>query len=171
MPAKSMLSWPQSPATVPAKLYDSSGFAGTVAGMSGQGSIDFANIDPTRVQPPSFSGNASGGVLTVTDGSHSANVALIGNYLAATFVASSDSNGGTSVADPQLLGGVARLSRHRTPDGRGMPRPPHPPCLKMSGAARRATHASPLRRAFFPVPPACYPPPFHLAGGHKALAQ
>jgi hypothetical protein len=38
-----------------------------------------------------------------------ASVALLGNYMASTFVASSDSHGGTSVIDPPALGGVVPL--------------------------------------------------------------
>jgi hypothetical protein len=37
--------------------------------------IDFTDIDPTKVQTPSYSGNSSGGTLNVTDGTHSANIA------------------------------------------------------------------------------------------------
>ena len=59
-------------------------------------------IDPTHVQAPIYSGDASGGTLTVTDGSHTAQIALLGNYLASTFVASSDGHGGTMVVDPAL---------------------------------------------------------------------
>ncbi len=84
------------------KLDDSSSFSGTVMGMSGQDTIDFADIDPTKVQIPSYTGTATGGTLTVTDGSHSANIALLGNYLASSFVASSDGHGGTNVIDPPL---------------------------------------------------------------------
>ena len=50
------------------KLDNSATFAGTVAGMTGQDIIDFADIDPNRVQRPSYSGDASGGTLTVADG-------------------------------------------------------------------------------------------------------
>jgi hypothetical protein len=82
------------------ELLNSSGFAGTVAGMTGQDTIDFADIDPTKVQRPTYSGTASGGTLTVTDGSHTANIALLGNYTASTFVTSSDGHGGTNVVDP-----------------------------------------------------------------------
>ena len=82
------------------ELLNSSGFAGTVAGMTGQDTIDFADIDPTKVQRPTYSGTASGGTLTVTDGSHTANIALLGNYIASTFVTSSDGHGGTNVVDP-----------------------------------------------------------------------
>ena len=78
-------------------LDHSSDFTGTVAGMSGQDTIDFSDINFTTPQAPSYSSISSGGTLTVSDGSHTANIALIGNYLASTFVASSDGHGGTSV--------------------------------------------------------------------------
>jgi hypothetical protein len=68
--------------------------------MTGQDTIDFADIDPTKVQQPTHSGTASGGILTVTDGSHTANIALVGNYIASTFVRSSDGHGGANVVDP-----------------------------------------------------------------------
>ena len=78
-------------------------------GITGKDTIDFADIDPTKVPPPSFSGGTTGGTLTVSDGTHSANVALLGNYMASVFVASSDGHGGTSVIDPPALGGVQPL--------------------------------------------------------------
>ena len=45
---------------------------------------------------------AGGGILSVSDALHTANIALLGNYLASTFVASSDGHGGTVVVDPVL---------------------------------------------------------------------
>src|SRR5262249_12118290 len=82
------------------QLLNFSAFTGSVAGMTGQDTIDFADIDPTKVQRPTYSGTASGGILTVTDGSHTANIALVGNYIASTFVTSSDGHGGANVVDP-----------------------------------------------------------------------
>jgi hypothetical protein len=96
-------------ATGTLKLDNSATFAGTVAGMTGQDTIDFADIDPARVQPPSYTGDTSGGTLNVTDGTHSANIVLLGNYMASVFVAQSDGHGGTSVVDPPALGGVQPL--------------------------------------------------------------
>ena len=84
------------------KLDNSASFTGTVAGLTGQDTIDFADISSSSVQQPSFSGTASGGTLTVTDGTHTASIALLGNYLASTFVPSSDGHGGTSVVDPSI---------------------------------------------------------------------
>jgi hypothetical protein len=79
------------------------------AGMNGQDTINFADIDPTKVQPPSYSGDASGGTLGVTDGTHSANMALLGNYMSSVFVAHSDGHGGTSVVVPPAVSGVQPL--------------------------------------------------------------
>ena len=79
-----------------------SSFTGTVAGLTGQDTLDLRFINPTTVQTPTYVGNSSGGTLTVTDGTHTANIALIGNYLASTFVASSDGHGGTAIVDPVL---------------------------------------------------------------------
>jgi hypothetical protein len=45
----------------------------------------------------------------VTDGSHQANIALLGNYMASVFVTASDGHGGTTVHDPPALGGVQPL--------------------------------------------------------------
>ena len=53
--------------------------------------------------------------LSVSDSAHSANIALLGNYLASTFTTASDGHGGTAVTDPALLSGVRPLVT-----------PPHP---------------------------------------------
>jgi hypothetical protein len=79
-----------------------SSFSGTVAGLTGQDTLDLRFINPSTVQTPTYVGNSSGGTLTVTDGTHTANIALVGNYLASTFVASSDGHGGTAIVDPVL---------------------------------------------------------------------
>ena len=79
-----------------------SDFTGTVAGLAGpQDIFDFLDIDPAKVHTPTLNNaTSSGGILNVTDGTHSANIALIGNYLASTFVPASDGHGGTAVHDP-----------------------------------------------------------------------
>ena len=79
----------------PLTIANASSFLGTVAGMTGQDTIDFVDINFTKVQTPGYTGNSSGGTLTVTDGTHSANIALLGNYLASSFVTSSDGHGET----------------------------------------------------------------------------
>ena len=68
--------------------------------MAGQDTIDFADINFASVQQPTYSGTNSGGTLTVTDGTHTANIALLGQYMAGSFVASADGSGGTLIHDP-----------------------------------------------------------------------
>jgi hypothetical protein len=92
------------------KLDNSASFAGTVAGMTANDTIDFADISFASVQTPSFSGNAAGGTLSVTDGTHTAAIALLGNYLASTFVGSNDGHGGVSIVDPPANNGSAVLT-------------------------------------------------------------
>ena len=49
-----------------------------------------------------YSGNSSSGTLSVTDGSHTANILLLGQYVAGNFNIASDGTGGTLVTDPPV---------------------------------------------------------------------
>ena len=49
-----------------------------------------------------YSGTAASGTLTVKDSLHTAQLTLIGNYLAATFTSATDGHGGTLIADPPV---------------------------------------------------------------------
>ena len=71
--------------------------------MAGEDAIDFADISFSSVEAPTYSGNELGGMLTVTDGTHTANIALLGNYIASTFVAAGDGCGGTSIVNHQPM--------------------------------------------------------------------
>jgi serralysin len=84
------------------KLDASSSFAGTIAGMTGQDTIDLVDMSFATVQAPVFSGDSTHGTLTVTDGTDIAQLALEGNYLASSWTLSDDGNGGTNVVDPPL---------------------------------------------------------------------
>ena len=59
--------------------------------------IDLANINFAAGQTVGFAGNSAGGSVTVSDGIHTASIALLGNYMASTFVAASDGHGGTTI--------------------------------------------------------------------------
>jgi hypothetical protein len=93
------------------KLDNSATFAGTVAGMTGHDTIDFTDIDPTKAQAASYSGDTSGATLSVTDGTHTANIALLGNYLASGFVASSDGHGGTNIIEHAPIGQTSLVAQ------------------------------------------------------------
>ncbi len=83
-------------------LADSAGYTGQVSGFSHKGktSLDLRDIAFTGPGQASFTGTATSGVLTVTDGAHTAHITLIGNYTNAAFVTSSDGAGGVLVVDP-----------------------------------------------------------------------
>src|SRR5216684_4477709 len=79
------------------KLDQASSFAGTVSGFAGQDAIDLRDIAFAAEMTLAFSANDAnnGGTLTAGDGTHTANLALLGNYMASSLVASSDGHGGT----------------------------------------------------------------------------
>jgi hypothetical protein len=43
--------------------------------------------------------NGNGGTLTVSDGRHAASIALLGNYMAGSFVVTADGHGGTLLTE------------------------------------------------------------------------
>jgi Big-like domain-containing protein len=87
-------------------------FTGTVSGFNGQDVIDLPGIafgaNTTLGYLPNS--NQTGGTLSLSDGTLSAKIALLGNYMASSFVTESDDHGGTMVvaeasltANPLLL--------------------------------------------------------------------
>ncbi len=80
-------------------LGQSQAYAGSISGFSKTGatSLDLRDITFTGSGEAAYSGNAKGGTLTVTDGTHTAHIALKGNYVGASFVTASDGAGGVLV--------------------------------------------------------------------------
>ena len=74
-------------------------FAGTVAGLGSQDAIDLPGIafDAQTTLGYSPNSNNTGGTLSLTDGVNSAKIALLGNYMASSFVTANDDHGGTMV--------------------------------------------------------------------------
>jgi RTX calcium-binding nonapeptide repeat (4 copies)/Protein of unknown function (DUF2974) len=83
-------------------LSDSQAFAGTVAGLALGNYLDLADIAFGASTTLGYTPNANntGGTLSVNAGSHTANIALLGNYLASSFVTASDGHGGMLITDP-----------------------------------------------------------------------
>jgi hypothetical protein len=84
------------------QLDQSQNFTGTVAGFGGQDVIDFRDIGFGASSTLAYSANSNntGGTLTVSDGVHAANLALLGQYAASSFATASDGHGGTLVGEP-----------------------------------------------------------------------
>jgi hypothetical protein len=87
------------------QLDQSQSFAGTVAGFGGQDQIDLSDIAFGATTTLGYAANFSntGGALTVSDGTHTANLALLGQYAAGNFAMASDGHGGTMIADPAVV--------------------------------------------------------------------
>ena len=91
-------------ATGTLKIDNSSSFSGTIAGQLAIGDvIDLTDITAGANATITYSGNNSPGTLTVSDGTHTTNIALQGNYSLANFTTNSDGHGGTLVIDPPTL--------------------------------------------------------------------
>jgi hypothetical protein len=74
-------------------------FMGKVSGFGAQDAIDLPSIAFGSQTTLGYSPNRNnaGGTLSVSDGTHSAALALLGNYIASSFVLESDNHGGTLV--------------------------------------------------------------------------
>jgi hypothetical protein len=84
-------------------LAQSQGFAGKIGGFSKTGatSLDLEDIAFAEgTTTASYAGNTNSGVLTITDGTHTAHIHFFGDYTASTWTLSSDGHGGTTVVDP-----------------------------------------------------------------------
>ena len=82
------------------KLDDAVAFTGQVSGLAGSDALDLADLSYGPNTTATFLGNASGGTLTITNGTQTANIALEGDYLSSYWTVSSDGHGGTVVVDP-----------------------------------------------------------------------
>jgi autotransporter passenger strand-loop-strand repeat protein len=93
----------------------SSALTGTISGWQAGDHIDLGDIlfhNPGTTL--GFTENAAntGGTLTVSDGSHVATLALLGQYMASSFALSSDGHGGTLVTDPAIAAQATIATPH-----------------------------------------------------------
>lgn len=94
------------------ELDQSQSFTGQISGFAGGDQIDLADIAfDSKLATLGYSVNSgnTGGTLSVSDGTHTANLALLGSYMASNFAMASDGHGGTAVTDSAMLGGVQPL--------------------------------------------------------------
>ena len=83
------------------QLDNFSSFTGTVAGLSGQDAVELRDIGFSANTSTSYQANTgnAGGTLSVCDGVHTADLALLGNYLAVAFLTSNDGHGGNLISE------------------------------------------------------------------------
>jgi hypothetical protein len=84
------------------KLDASSQFTGQVTGFTDKNLLDLADIALGSNTTLGYVANSNntGGTLKVSDGTNTANIALLGQYTAASFVMATDGSGGTLIHDP-----------------------------------------------------------------------
>jgi len=89
-------------ATGELKLDHSPEFNGQIAGFTDQNLLDLADIAFGSNTTLGYVANSNntGGTLAASDGTNTANIALLGQYTAASFVMSTDGSGGTLIHDP-----------------------------------------------------------------------
>ena len=80
----------------------SANFAGKIAGFTLGDFLDLKDIAFGSSTSMGFveAGNNLSGTLTVTDGSHTAHITLLGNYVPGQFASASDGQSGTVITDP-----------------------------------------------------------------------
>jgi len=95
------------------QLDSANGFTGEVSGFGALNQIDLAAIGFGANTTLGYTANNTntGGTLTVSDGTHTANVALLGQYMAASFATASDGHGGTLVTDPPVVASQTLLTQ------------------------------------------------------------
>jgi len=88
------------------QLDDSVHFDGTISGFGVPGGIDLRDISfaSSGFSLGYSSSTSSSGTLTVTDGTNTATLHLLGQYVAGNFTAQADGNGGTLITDPPVAG-------------------------------------------------------------------
>src|SRR5215470_14456246 len=79
-------------------------FGGLVAGFGLPDHLDLGDIAFGSGTHVSFTeaGDNLSGTLTVTDGVHTANITLLGQYVAGQFTSANDGRGGTLIGDPPV---------------------------------------------------------------------
>src|SRR5262249_38760125 len=84
------------------RLDNSQAYTGQVSGFSLTTKFDLSDINfASNTTTATYAGDSTHGMLTVKDASnHTANIALVGNYLGLVWATSSDGHGGTTVVDP-----------------------------------------------------------------------
>jgi hypothetical protein len=93
-------------------------FGGTVSGFGDQSVIDLPGIafGPSTTLGYLPNSNQAQGILSVTDGNHSANIALLGNYMASSFAVVGDNHGGSMVvAEASQSGNQSLLTNPHHP--------------------------------------------------------
>jgi len=136
------------------ELAQSQAYTAAITGFSTAGGtfLDLKDISFVSASEATFSGTSTSGILTVSDGTHTAHIHLNGDYLSSTFVCARDGHHGVIIHDPApaalhpapaaFAQAMAALS-HAPPGPVHAPEPwralpPHRPAPHAGGLTHRA---------------------------------
>ncbi|HZP79366.1 MAG TPA: hypothetical protein VFB45_24745, partial [Pseudolabrys sp.] len=87
------------------QLDNSQTFSGTISGFNSTNpdKIDLVDIAFGAQTTLGYTSSTNSGTLQVSDGTHTANLLLLGNYVAGNFTAQTDGHGGTLITDPPVI--------------------------------------------------------------------
>jgi hypothetical protein len=100
-------------------LNDFKEFTGNIVGFTGDGTLsgsDQIDLGGINYDSGSFTDSYSNGILTVSDGTHTANLHFTGSYSLGNFKFASDSHGGTIVYDPPTDASIQTTTEPATVD-------------------------------------------------------
>ena len=92
------------------KLDAATAYGGSVSGLTLGDTLDLVNLSYRPDMAAAFSGNATEGVVSVSNGAITADITLFGNFTGSTFTLGSDGKGGTTVTDPPMIGAAPLLA-------------------------------------------------------------
>ncbi|HEY2177324.1 MAG TPA: hypothetical protein VGH15_01970 [Caulobacteraceae bacterium] len=117
------------------ELARSISYHGTISGFSKTGgtSLDLLDIAFGGATKAIYSGTATGGLLTVTDGVHTAKIKLAGDYTGSIWKVASDGHGGVTVVDPTPVHGLASAISAFSSSATASVTPPPQPSFAQSG--------------------------------------
>jgi autotransporter passenger strand-loop-strand repeat protein len=88
-------------------------FNGVISGFGVPGGIDLRDISFLGSGTTlGYADSGTSGTLTISDGTNTATLHLLGHYTAANFVTQADGNGGTLVTDPPVVGQYSLYNPH-----------------------------------------------------------
>jgi trimeric autotransporter adhesin len=93
------------------RLDDSQSFNGVISGFGVPGGIDLRDIT-FATATLGYSGDTTSGILTVQDGTHTAQIHLLGQYVLANFKKQNDGAGGTLITDPPVVDPSSLVNPH-----------------------------------------------------------
>jgi hypothetical protein len=96
-------------------LDDSQQFSGSIAGLSPAHAGDVVDLSDISFASATetYAGTTASGVLTISDGSHTATLALVGNFTIGSFAFSADASGHVQFHDPAVAVMVSAMASLR----------------------------------------------------------